>query len=72
MHPDVCVGGEHHSRVASRKDKAEGRVPSVPWKPASVAGCVCGERQGRHIPIYLFTTICPGVCCPTFLINKYQ
>lgn len=44
MHPDVCVGGEHHSRVASRKDKAEGRVLSLPWKQAYVAGCVCAER----------------------------
>lgn len=42
------------------------------WVCVCVCLCVCVEKQGICISIYLFITIHPAVCCPAFLINKYQ
>lgn len=44
---------------------------------ASGCGCLCvcmcvWRDTGIRISIYLFTTIHPGLCCPAFLIDKYQ
>lgn len=70
---DVCLGKDHNSRVASRKDKAKG------WMSILSALEVCVRTQvGRETRDsafwfrYISLTIYPCVYCATFLINKYQ
>lgn len=74
----VFVRNTNHYEVASHKDKVRVSIFSALEASGDVCVCVCAcmyacvERETIHISMYLFITIHPGVCCPAFLINKYQ